>query len=137
MKKFLLVLVFSFFFLYGFSNAQYIHDVVARAYTSKLTIHYDPNDFMPNNSIRRDEAAKFFVNFAKSVGKAAYTVNANECQFFDLDDAWEDLRDTVVESCRIGIFRGSNGRFYPGGSLTNAETIAALMRIVDGNQLEN
>jgi hypothetical protein len=47
------------------------------------------------------------------------------------------LKDIVVESCRLGIFQGSNGKFYPAGKLTNAEGVAVLSRIVAGFQPEN
>ncbi len=102
MKKILIVLVFGFFTLCSFSTAaSLVDDAVARAYAKNLTMYYDTKAFNPNNHIRRDDAAKFFVNFAKLVGKTEYVVNANQCQFPDLNEAWSDLRGFVVESCRL------------------------------------
>ena len=138
MKKLFFLLAFSFVFCSTFSSAiTLLDDAITWAYTKKLTIYLNPSDFKPDNNIRRDEAAKFFVNFAKLVGKTSYTVNASQCQFSDLNQAWDDLREIIVESCRLGIFKGSNGKFNPTGNLSNAEAIAVLVRIVDGYQTEN
>ena len=114
-----------------------LDNAVTWAYTKKLTIYLNTDDFKPGNNIRRDEAAKFFVNFAKLVGKTSYTVNASQCNFSDLNQAWPDLKDIIVESCRLGIFKGSGGKFNPAGNLSNAEAIAVLVRIVDGYQSES
>ena len=138
MKKLLTLLTFGIFLCSTCSFAvTLLDDAVTWAYTKKLTIYLNTDDFKPNNNIRRDEAAKFFVNFAKLVGKTSYTVNANQCNFSDLNQAWSDLKDIIVESCRLGIFKGSGGKFNPAGNLSNAEAIAVLVRIVDGYQSES
>jgi hypothetical protein len=117
--------------------AALIDDAVSWAYTQHLTIYSNSTDFNQYQAIRRDEATKFFVNFAKLVGKTDYTVSASQCNFSDLDKAWSDLRDIVVEACRLGIFRGSNGKFNPDGIMTNAEAVTVLVRIVDDYQSES
>ena len=70
-----------------------------------LTIFNTVADYKPNNYIRRDEAAKLFVKFAKIRNKTTYVKTAKECTFSDLNDAHKDLKDIVVESCRLGIFQ--------------------------------
>jgi hypothetical protein len=87
--------------------------------------------------LRRDEAAKFFVEFAKYMGKTAHVVDAHTCNNLkDLDKAHADLRAHIIQSCRMGIFRGQNGNFLPDMYATNAHMMTALMRIMDGNQPE-
>jgi hypothetical protein len=138
MKKLFFCAIISLFTLINFGNAiSLLDNAITRAYTKKLTMHLNADGFKPNNNIRRDEAAKFFVNFAKLIGKTFYTTNSSQCQFSDLNKARTDLREIVVESCRLGIFKGNNGKFNPTGNLTNAEAIAVLMRIVDGYQEES
>ena len=121
------------------TNAALIDDAVQWAYGQGLTTYPTTSSFSQYNALRRDEAAKFFVNFAKSVGKTANTVDASACNSFtDLHQAYANLRPFVLQSCRMGIFKGgSNGKFNPDGYITNAQTIVALMRIIDGNQAEN
>jgi hypothetical protein len=70
-----------------------------------LTIFKTTKDYQPNNYIRRDEAAKLFVKFAKIVEKDTYKKTAEECKFSDLNDAHADIKDIIVESCRMGIFQ--------------------------------
>jgi hypothetical protein len=113
-----------------------LDNAVTRAYTKKMTASFSTENFKPYQAIRRDEAAKFFVLFAKLVGKTENVVATDQCQFSDLNEAWADLKNVVVESCRLGIFKGSNGKFTPQGMLTNAQAVAVLMRIVDGYQEE-
>jgi hypothetical protein len=92
--------------LSSFSNAiTLLDDAITRAYTKKLTNYVATSDFKPDTTIRRDEASKFFVTFAKFVGKTSYTVDAKQCQFSDLHNAWSDLKDIIIESCRLGIFK--------------------------------
>jgi hypothetical protein len=145
MKKLLVCAILSIFTLVNFSKAndwetarsETFNNAVTWAYTKKLTIYLQPEDFGFSKTIRRDEAAKFFVNFAKLIGKANYTVNANQCNFSDKNQARDDLQDTIVEACRLGLFKGAHGKFYPTGNLTNAEAIAVLVRLVDGYQVES
>jgi len=55
--------------------------------------------------IRRDEAAKLFVKFSEIIHTTEYKYTTAECKFSDLTDAHKDLKDIVVESCRLGIFQ--------------------------------
>jgi hypothetical protein len=36
------------------------------------------------------------------------------------------------DSCRYGLFKGAEGRFLPTKSITNAEAVTVLARILDG-----
>jgi hypothetical protein len=120
------------------ANAASVNDAVSRAYQQGLTQYSTASSFNQYNSLRRDEAAKFYVEFAKSLGKTEYTVNAAQCNHFtDLQKAAPDLRPYIIEACKMGIFKGGNGRFYPSDKLSNEQAIAVLMRIVDGPQSEN
>jgi hypothetical protein len=92
---------------------------------------------MVSNSIRRDEASKFFVQFSKLIGKTTYTKTVAQCTFSDLDKARPDLKEVVIESCRLGIFQGNKGKFNPTGLMTNAEAVTVLVRIIDGHQSES
>jgi hypothetical protein len=64
-------------------------------------------------------------------------VSAEQCQFSDLDKARLDLKNSVIESCRLGIFKGNKGKITPNGILTNAQAVAVVMRSIDGYQPES
>ena len=138
MKKVFLSAFCICFLACNFGNAITVLDnAITRAYTKQLTIFMLPEDFKPYQAMRRDEAAKFFADFAKLVGKTEYVIPRDQCQFADLDKAWLDLREVVTESCMLGIFQGNRGNFAPNGILTNAQAVAVLMRIIDGYQSES
>jgi hypothetical protein len=60
---------------------------------------------MATKSLRRDEASKFFVQYAKeSLGLTPDTSNIS-CEFSDLDSAWPDLKNLIKESCQLGLFK--------------------------------
>lgn len=41
-----------------------------------------------------------------------------------------------IESCKLGLFQGSNGKFKPQNQLTNAQAITVLVRLLAENQSE-
>ena len=135
MKK-TIVSMMMIFGLFWFSQAAVLDDAVTWMNTNWLTIFTTIKDYQPNNYIRRDEAAKLFVKFAKIVQKDTYKKTAEECKFSDLNNAHADLKDIVVESCRLGIFQWANGKFMPRNSITNEQAVAVLVRILVGNQSE-
>ena len=132
MKKTLIVPFVISLLFFGISQAALVDDAVSWAYTNNLTIHKTSKDFKVDQNIRRDEAAKFFVNFAKLVGKNIYVKTDSECKFSDIDQSWSDLKNVVVEACKLWIFQWSKGKFNPSGFLTQEQAVAVLIRIIDG-----
>jgi len=100
-------------------------------YDRWLTIFNTPDTFMYKNWLRRDEAAKFFVKYAKDI--LWKTVNSNDwCDFFDLDKARPDLHNIVVESCQLWLFQWYQWNFMPDQQLTNAQALTVFIRMIDG-----
>ena len=122
--------------LSSFASADKVDDAISWMYDNGLTIHNNKIDFMANRWLRRDEAAKFYVNFSKLLGKTTYVKTTNQCVFSDINDSRFDLKDIVVESCRLWLFQGSKGKFSPKSQLTNAQAITVLVRLLAGNQSE-
>ncbi len=123
--------------LLSFGQTAVLDEAVTWMNENNLTIFKTVTPYKPNNYIRRDEAAKLFVNFAKLKNKDVYVKTAEECKFSDLNDAHKDLKDIIVESCRMGIFQWANGKFMPRWSLTNEQAVTILVRTIDGPQSEN
>jgi len=122
--------------LFSFASADKVDDAISWMYENGLTIHNNKTDFNATRWLRRDEAAKFYVNFSKLLGKTTYVKTANQCVFSDINDSWSDLKDIVVESCRLWLFQGSRWKFNPKSQLTNAQAITVLVRLLAGNQSE-
>ena len=135
MKKLLIAMVFVLS-LFSFVSADKLDDAIAWMYDNGLTIHAGQMTYKADSWLRRDEAAKFYVNFSKLLGKTTYVKTASQCKFSDINDSWSDLKDIVVESCRLWLFQWSKGKFSPKTQLTNAQAITVLVRLLAGNQSE-
>ncbi len=102
-----------------------------------LTKYSTEASFMANNSLRRDEAAAFFSRLANFVLGKMPDVNKAGCTTFsDLDEGHADLKAVMIQSCQLGLFKGTQGAFLPTKSITNAEAIAVLMRLINGYESE-
>jgi hypothetical protein len=96
-----------------------------------ITLHKTREEFKPNNSIRRDEAAKMIVTaiqYAKSWSKLIW--NNKNCKFDDIDEAWSDLQRSVRKSCKLWIFNWSNNLFRPKDTITNGQLLTVIWRIL-------
>ena len=65
MKKLLLAMTCLVCFS-SFALADTVDDAISWMYDNGLTIHNNKADFKATKWLRRDEAAKFFVNFSKN-----------------------------------------------------------------------
>jgi len=92
--------------------------------------------FMANNNIRRDEVAAMFARAYKAMISKTVPVMPASCQFSDLGRAHSDLTGIVAESCALWLFKGSQGRFMPTNSITNAQALTVLVRMINGMEPE-
>lgn len=100
-------------FMCSISSAAVLDDAIGWMYDNWLTIHDSKTTFNTNRWLRRDEAAKFFVNYAKELNQTEYVKTADQCVFSDINNARSDLRGIVVESCRLWLFQWSKWMFNP------------------------
>ncbi len=108
-----------------------LQEAILWMYEKWLTIFNEPVSFMASNWLRRDEAAKFFVQYAKEVMGKTPDYSKKWCTFNDLNQAWSDLKDVIVESCQLWLFQWHNGKFMPTQQLTNAQAITVFMRLLE------
>ncbi|MEI6426312.1 MAG: hypothetical protein WCO66_03065 [Candidatus Absconditabacteria bacterium] len=135
MKKFLILA--SILFLGGFTLANtQLDQAISWMNTNGLTKFTNATDFMATKSLRRDEATKFFVQYATEILGRTPDTSKTSCNFSDLSKARPDLKDLIKESCQLGLFQGTNGKFMPTQSLTNAQAITVLIRMIDGQKDE-
>ena len=111
------------------SNLPELNQAILWMYEKWLTIFNDPESFMASNWLRRDEAAKFFVRYAKEVMGMVPDYSKQWCTFKDLDQARSDLKDVIVESCQLWLFQWSKWKFMPTQQLTNAQALTVFMRL--------
>ena len=131
MKK-LLVIAFAIICLWWFSLASsQLDQSISRMNQNGLTKFTNATDFMATKGLRRDEASKFFVQYAKEIMWLTPDTSKTTCNFTDLSKARPDLKDIIKEACQLGLFQWSNWKFMPTQSLTNAQAITVLIRMID------
>lgn len=82
-------------------------------------------------SLTRREAALLLERFSINVLKKQAIKDS--CTFDDLGVLDIAIGAEVTDSCRLGIFKGNNGKFYPMGKFTRGELVIVIARIVWGN----
>lgn len=131
MKKLLIItLVIIWFWWFSLASTQ-LDEAISRMNQKGLTKFDNTTDFMTTNWLRRDEASKFFVQYAKEVMWLSPDTSKTSCNFSDLSQARPDLKDLIKESCQLWLFQWHNWKFMPTQSLTNAQAITVLIRMID------
>lgn len=105
-------------------------------YTNWLTQYYTEDYYLPNKNLTREQAAKFFTEFAtKILWKEAD--ESLSCDFNDTYNADSSLKDYIVKSCQLWLMNGNNNKFMPKATLTKAQALTILVRALDWPQSEN
>ncbi len=131
MKKILSLLVLWVLFWWFVFASQSLQESISRMNNNWLTKYSNENDFRAENWLRRDEASKFFVQYAKEVLHLPLDVSNTSCDFKDLNLWHQDLQSIVKESCQLWLFQWYEGNFMPTEVLTNAQAITVLIRMID------
>ncbi len=106
-------------------------------HADQITKYDSVDTFMPYNPIRRDEAAKMYVNFEKNtLGINDVVDDHKSCYFTDTHLWHSDLVDLIRESCLRGLFKGYVWSFMPTSSITNAQAVIVLIRMIKWEQVE-
>lgn len=112
-------------------NTEELQTAVAWMYSKGLTSKSTVADYLPSNTMTREEASKFFSVFAKTIyDKSENSTTA--CNFYDIKRADPTLTSSITSACKLGIFKWYKGNFTPLDKLTNAQAITVLMRIMVG-----
>ncbi len=136
MKRFyLLALIFVLFISFSFAETS-LNQAINWMNNNWLTRFTNSTSFMATKNLRRDEATKFFVQYATEILWLTPDTSKKSCNFSDLSNARPDLKDPIKKSCQLGLFQWTNGRFMPTQSLTNAQAITVLIRMIDGKKDE-
>lgn len=105
-------------------------------YENSLTMYNTADAYRAYDTLTREQAAKFYANFAKA--ELGLELDATkDCNFSDLDQADPSLKDSIVEACQLGLFKGTDGKFMPTAPLTKAAALTVLVRATEGMMDEN
>lgn len=90
-----------------------------------------PITFMSDKAIRRDEVLKMFFVFAKETKNLPDLDESRACSFSDLSTAHSDIVPMIAVACQHWLFKWSKGKFMPTDSITNAQAVIVLIRMID------
>lgn len=129
------IILTSSFSLAQFSASQVFDEEFEAAvqwmYDNDLTRYDNPIQFLPAETLTREQAAKFFWNFAVYLNKTP-VLWEEECQFNDVENADWTLKSHIISSCMLWLFKGSQGNFMPFDTLTRAEAMTVVIRTIKG-----
>lgn len=100
-------------------------------HTNGMTKYNNPDEFRSDDVLTRQEAAKFFSEFAINI--LYKDIDQNKfCGFDDLEEADPSLKNHIISSCLLWIFQWTAGYFKPNDSFTKAQALAVLVRSLEG-----
>lgn len=105
-------------------------------YSNGMTQYSTQEDFMPFNTLTREQAAKFYSEFAESELGLERDADA-ECDFEDLDESDPSLTNSIVKACEMGLIKGDGNEFLPKQEFTRAQAFTVLVRATVGDQSED
>ena len=79
---------------------------LTRMHANGLTKFPEPIDFRPYDLLSRQEASKFFSQFAKEIVYKTLDQTAY-CFFDDMNGVDPSLKNYILESCMLHLFGGS------------------------------
>jgi hypothetical protein len=113
------------------NNKSDLEIAIQWMYDNWLTIYNTPKTFMSNNYLTREQASKFFVQFAITVlNKDKWYISSYNI-YSDIYNADPTLKDFIIYASNMWLFKWSNGKFMPFNNLTQAQALAVTIRILD------
>lgn len=112
------------------------NDVITWGFTKGITSFSNAETFRSNDPLRRDEAAKFFLEFIDIIGENRATAWTKCSSYYDENKAWDDLVPYLINACKEGVLKGNGRYFMPDKHLSNAEVVTVVIRMLVGDQSE-
>jgi Domain of unknown function (DUF5011)/S-layer homology domain len=104
-------------------------------YSYGLTKFTDTDEYKPNNGLKRNEAAKMLVEFARNIlCRQKNTTYAN--QYTDIATSDATLKSYIIDAYEFGIMKWNGSTFRPNDTITRQEFVASLMRMFTNKYLE-
>lgn len=116
---------------------QELKEAIEWMYANWLTIFNTPSTFMSNDNLTREQASKFFAQFAANVLNKPFTDNVDLNKFPDIKNADPTLTYYIIQANYMWLFQWSNWKFMPFNKLTQAQAIAVVIRMIDWYLNEN
>ena len=116
----------------GAETGTELEKAISWMYANGLTKYDSLSGYRPQDPVLREESAKIIAQAYRILGYPQESKNS-QCSFSDEKSFDSSLSGFIADSCKWGIFKGSNGQFLPHKTLSKAESLTVLMRIFEGN----
>lgn len=110
-------------------------DALKWAFDAGMTKYHTEKEYKPQDTLTREQAAKMFSVFGMSYLCLAPDTTV-ACDFSDANTADPSLKEFLITSCQLGLFKGSKGKFSPKQALTKAQALTVLVRAMSGSANE-
>jgi len=107
-----------------------LSNAISRMYKNKLTSYNTVDEFMWEDYLTREQASKFFVLFSKNILKKTATTDVL-VSLNDLKKADITLQPYISEAVQLWLFKWVKWKFLPFDKLTQAQTLAVIIRSLD------
>ena len=108
-----------------------LSEAIEWMYDNWLTIYNTPDTFMVNDSLTREQASKFFAEFAEKVLNKEFTKDIDLSKFSDLEKADSSLTYYIIQANHLWLFQWLDWKFMPRNRLTQAQAITVAIRMID------
>lgn len=113
------------------NNLSELETSIQWMYENWLTIYNTPKTFMSDRYLTREQASKFFVQFAIVIlQKNRWYIESYKI-YSDIDNADPTLKDYIIYASNMWLFKWSNWKFMPFNNLTQAQALAVTIRMID------
>lgn len=112
------------------NNEASMSEIVNWMHNNWLTKYNAVSDYMPNQLITREQASKFYSQFAKVIWLDSN--NNSACEFTDISNADYTLLPYIIKSCELWLLKGAGNRFMPFDNITKAQAVTVVIRSLYG-----
>ncbi len=116
-------------------NSPEVNEAIQWMHDHGMTSAKEIAAYQPFAPLTREQSAKMFAQFAKTLAFSPISGAKAQCQFKDLQQGDSSLRSSIAEVCQLGLMQGDGGVFSPKTELTKAQFITMLIRLSEGKRL--
>lgn len=105
------------------------------AYQFGITKYNNLTNFKSETLVTREQVSKMMLQFAKAMSRTN-AKSTFDCAFTDLNITDPTLTNYITDACNQGMIKWWANAFHPQNTVTQAQAITMLMRVVDGIKIE-
>ena len=110
-------------------TSQEFKKALTLLYAYDMTMFDAIDEFKPQETLTREQAAKIFSNFATKV-LCRQIDTTRETSYIDIDGANTTLKPYITMAYQLWLMKWSNGNFRPFDIITKAEFNAVIVRMI-------